>query len=189
MTVLEFPFAFWQWGRKTRTIPSLENLTDEAMFDYLQMVAGSDYFAKDKQSSPFYVQAVKELGYYGYDTEPFKGLLSIKNADDYMKRIMLPTTQEFKFDSYLCNDINAFLEKTENRMMFIYGLWDPWSSVMPQAPVVNEQLKAKGEGRQSMVLYINTQEQGHRARILNLPAADMTQAIITLGGWLGISAR
>lgn len=189
MTVLEFPFAFWQWGRKTRSIPSLENLTDEAMFDYLQMVAGSDYFAKDKQSSPFYVQAVKELGYYGYDTEPFKGLLSIKNADDYMKRIMLPTTQEFKFDSYLCNDINAFLEKTGNRMMFIYGLWDPWSSVMPQAPVVNEQLKAKGEGRQSMILYINTQEQGHRARILNLPAADMTQAIITLGGWLGISAR
>ncbi len=189
MTVLEFPFAFWQWGRKTKDIPSLENISDEAMFDYLQLVAGSDYFAKDKQSSPFYVQAVKELGYYGYDTEPFKGLLSINDASQYMRRIMLPTTQEFEFDSYLCNDINAFLERTDNRMMFIYGLCDPWSSVMPQAPVENEKLKAKGEGRRSMILYVNTKEQGHRARILNLPEADMTQAIITLAGWLGMKAE
>ncbi len=184
MTVLEFPFAFWQWGRNTADIPAADTLSDQAMFDYVQEVAGSDYFAKEKQTSPFYVQAAKELGYYGYDVEPLKDLLTIKSAAGYLNRIMMPTSQRFEFDPYLCNDINEFLGKCGNRMMFIYGERDPWSSVMPVAPVENEKLKAEGRGRSTMILYINTKEYGHRARIANLPDNRREEAVQTLKSWL-----
>lgn len=181
--VLEFPFAFWQWGYSTDIVPDPNTATDKEMFDFLVKTSGPDYFAEGGASAPFFVQAAKELGYYGYDTKPFKGLLTIKDAEGYLTKLFVPQSQTFKFDKYLYKDIKKFLATTDSKMMFIYGEFDPWSAVMPEAPVKNEALKAKGKGRQTMHLFI---EPGgsHRARINTLPEDMKQEAIKILKEWL-----
>ena len=181
--VLEFPFAFWQWGYSTDIVPDPKTATDKQMFDFLVKTSGPDYFAEGGSSAPFFVQAAKELGYYGYDTKPFKGLLTIKDAEGYLTKLFVPQSQTFTFDKYLYKDIKKFLETTDSKMMFIYGEFDPWSAVMPVAPVKNEALKAKGKGRQTMHLFV---EPGgsHRARINTLPEEMKKEAIAILKEWL-----
>ncbi len=181
--VLEFPFAFWQWGYDTAIVPDPKSASDKEMFDFLVKTSGPDYFAEGGSSAPFFVQAAKELGYYGYDTKPFKGLLTIEDAEGYLHKIFVPQSQEFKFDKYLYKDIKKFLAKTDSKMMFIYGEFDPWSAVMPEAPVKNNALKAKGKGRENIYLFV---EPGgsHRARINTLPEEMRNEAISVLKRWL-----
>ena len=181
--VLEFPFAFWQWGYKTSIVPDPKKATDQEMFDFLVKTSGPDYFAEGGTTAPFFVQAAKELGYYGYDTKAFKGLLTIKDAEGYLNKLFVPQSQKFTFDKYLYKDIKNFLKKTDSKMMFIYGEFDPWSAVMPEAPVKNEALKAKGKGRETMHLFV---EPGgsHKARINTLPEDMKKEAISILEKWL-----
>lgn len=181
--VLEFPFAFWQWGYSTDIVPNPATATDKEMFDFLVKTSGPDYFAEGGASAPFFVQAAKELGYYGYDAKPFKGLLTIKDAEGYLNKLFVPQSQKFVFDKYLYKDIKKFLATTDSKMMFIYGEFDPWSAVMPVAPVKNEALKAKGKGRETMYLFV---EPGgsHKARINSLPEEMKQEAIAILKKWL-----
>ena len=166
-------------------IPDPNKASDKQMFEFLLNTSGPDYFAEGDDSAPFFVQAAKELGYYGYDTKPFEGLLTIKDAEGYLNKIFVPQTQQFKFDKYLYKKIKGFLAKTDSKMMFIYGQFDPWSAVMPEAPVKNEELKKKGKGRETMKLYIEPNG-SHRARIGTLPEQMRKEAVNTLKEWLEI---
>lgn len=69
--VLEYSFAFWQRGNNPDNIPDLKS-EDRHLFAHLMKVSSPDYFVKDTPIMPFFVQAAKELGYYGYDTSPFR---------------------------------------------------------------------------------------------------------------------
>ncbi len=171
--VLEFPFAFWQWGRKTSTIPAVSS-SDEEIFNYFVEAVGPDYFQSWDDNAPFFVQAAKELGYYGYDTKPFKKLLKIKSAKDYLRKIFLPGGKKFKFDKSLYKNLTDFIATTDNKMMFIYGEWDPWSAVRPNNP-----------GHSNIKYYV-APGGSHRARILNLPHDMGAEAIATLKEWLEI---
>lgn len=182
-TVLEFPFAFWQWGYKTDIIPDIQKAEDKEMFDFIVKINDPSYFAEGGDTAPFFVQAAKELGYYGYDTKPYKNLLSIRSAKDYLHKIFLPQNREFTFDKYLYKDVKRFLDTTRSKMMFIYGEYDPWSAVMPVAPVKNEKLKSKGKGRQNIYLFIDPQG-SHRSRINTLPTEMQQEAISVLNKWL-----
>lgn len=86
--VLEYSFAFWQWGTPTDEIPTPDS-DAQTVFKHFEKVAGPDYFSISAEPS-FNVQAARELGYYGYDTRPFEGLLKITSADGYLHRIFLP---------------------------------------------------------------------------------------------------
>lgn len=170
--VLEFPFAFWQWGRKTASIPDPSKATDKEMFDFFAMAVGPDYFQKWDANAPFFVQAAKELGYYGYDCKPFKGLLTIKSAKGYLQKIFLPDGRKFKFDPSLSKKITSFVATTDSKMMFIYGQYDPWSSVRPLNP-----------GHENIKYYV-LPEGSHRSRISNMPDAMKKEAMETLTRWL-----
>ena len=100
------PIAVWQWGYKTDIVPNPKTATDKEMFDFLIKTSGPDYFAEGGTTAPFFVQAAKELGYYGYDTKPFKGLLSIEDAKGYLNQLFVPQSQKFVFDKYL-TDLNT----------------------------------------------------------------------------------
>ncbi len=181
--VLEFPFAFWQWGLKSSTIPNPKEATDEEMFDFLCAVSGPDYFAEGGDSAPFFVQAAMELGYYGYDAKPFRKLLTIKNTKGYLNRVFVPQSRKFVFDKYLYRKLTTFLDTTSNKMMFVYGEFDPWSAVMPVAAVKNEKLKKKGKGRENMVLFIEPAG-SHRTRIGSLPKEERERAVKLLKEWM-----
>ena len=47
---------------------------------HLLAISDPSYFTTDSTNASFFVQAARELGYYGYDTRPFKKYLSINPA-------------------------------------------------------------------------------------------------------------
>ncbi|MDR2791643.1 MAG: aminopeptidase [Tannerellaceae bacterium] len=127
--LLEYPFAFWQWGKQAEGIPA-RSADDETVFNHLMNVVGADYFAADTAMIPFFVQAATEMGYYGYDTEGLTGL-SIPHAEGYLPRVMLPDSiaDGLNFSAAAMYDtVYRFLENNDPRMILVYGEVDPWSA-------------------------------------------------------------
>lgn len=170
-TVLEFPFAFWQWGRSVESLPAC-TASDKELLSYLVEAAGPDYFECENPHAPFFVMAAKELGYYGYDTKPLKGLLTIKDAEDYIYKIFLPEDFNYKFDKTLSKKMQKFLKTNECNMLFIYGEYDPWSAV-------------RAGDRHSATNHIFIDSQGsHRSRIRTFDEPERNEIISILSGWL-----
>lgn len=126
-TVLEYPFALWQWGVSTSTIPRLKS-SPEVLFHHLTMICDPGYFAKNQFSDPFYVQAARELGYFGYDAAPLKKWLKTESSKGYFNRIFLPEGVNVSFDATLYNKLYSFLKENDPKMIFIYGETDPWTA-------------------------------------------------------------
>lgn len=174
LCLLEFPFAFWQWGYPTTEIPSVKS-SDQEIFNYMMKIASPDYFEKWSTTAPFFVQAAKELGYYGYDMTPFKKYqkyFDLKTTEDYLHRTVLPQGIRFEFDDYLYKKLTDFISSTDARMVFIYGQFDPWSAVMPDDP-----------GKENIKFFIEPWG-SHRARIGTFDEETQNEIKSILSGWL-----
>lgn len=174
--VLEYSFSLWQWGTMVDKIPDANAGTDE-LFKHLMIVASPSYFAIEdiKPTQPFFVQAARELGYYGYDTKPFSEYLSIKNAKGYLSRIFLPEGVHIRFSPKKAKKVNRFVHKSNEKILFIYGQFDPWSATAFTVPDKPNYLKIVKPGG------------SHSTRIGNLPADQKTLVLQTLGNWLGLN--
>jgi len=170
--VLEYPFAFWQWGTSIERIPELTSET-ETLFRHLVNISEPDYFAQDQGFESFFVQAARELGYYGYDTEPFQGYLSIESSEGYLNSIMLPEGLSFEFDDTLYKKGYNYLKENDPKMICIYGGRDPWSAT--RVPDF--------EGKKNLQIYIQPKGD-HLARISNMPKKMKKKILSQLNEWL-----
>lgn len=178
MCVLEYSYAMWQWGTDVHTIPSL-NVSDDKLFEHLVKVSSPDYFRPDPYFLSFFVQAARELGYYGYDEAPLRPLLSIKTSEGYLHRLMLPKAlQGIKFDPTLYRRTVKFLRANDPKMIYIYGENDPWS-----ASGVCTWLDFSK--KQNMHLFVDPAG-SHRARIATLPATEREACIRLLKTWMEV---
>lgn len=174
LCVLEYPFSMWQWGTAVSVIPALD-APHEELLDHLIATVSPDYFAVNDEPS-FFVQAQRELGYYGYDTAPFEGLLSIRGARGYLPRILLPDdARRIRFSDGLSRKIAAFYRANDPKVICIYGENDPWSAAMLDPTLF--------EGKQNMKLVV---EPGgsHRARIKTQTEEVQSQIWKTIEGWI-----
>ena len=170
--VLEYSFAFWQWGTPASQIPA-NSATTEVLFKHLTEISGPDYFATGQPTQAFFIQAARELGYYGYDIEPFKDLLFIRTSKDYLQRIMLPEGITIQFQPELYKKLTNFIATSDPRLIFVYGEYDPWTSVGI----------TKLDGKKNM--FVAIQPKGsHRARINTLPDSLRDKVIQTIKLWL-----
>lgn len=173
--VLEFSFAFWQWGKGIGTIPAADAPADEVIAYWISC-AGPDYFAEEGANSSFFVQAAKELGYYPYDPKPFRGLLKLKTTKDYLRRIFIPgELRHVKFDKTLYRKMTKYLRENDPQMLLVYGETDPWTA--PGAKWVADLKK------ENMKVYIQPGG-SHRSRIATLPDSMRNDAVETLRRWL-----
>lgn len=173
LCVLEYSFALWQWGTPITDIPD-SSATDDVLFAHFLAISEPSYFEKEGANTSFFVQAARELGYYGYDTAPFKQYLSIPSAKGYLHRLMVPEELgRMKFDKHLSKKVAKFLRKNDPKMIFIYGENDPWT--------------AAGvtwlEGKQQMRVFVQPGG-SHLARIGTLPQPMQTEALTLLKQWL-----
>lgn len=172
--VLEYPFSMWQWGTAVSTIPQTD-ATDKELFDNLILTVEPGYFSITDEPS-FFVQAARELGYYGYDIKPFEGMLAIDNPKGYLRKAFLPKdAQKIKFSTTLSNKIIDYLKSQDPKMLFIYGEIDPWSAAMPDPKLF--------EGKKNMKLIIEPRG-SHKARINTLPEPVKERTWATLAEWL-----
>lgn len=174
-TVLEFPFALWQWGKSTDQIPSETASLDEC-FTYLMTVPGPSYFSISGMENikSFFVQAARELGYYGYDIKPFKKYLSIKSSKNYLSKIFLPEDLKIKYDNTTAKRVKRFIKTTDSDILFIYGEYDPWSASGFKVQEKSNLLKIVKPGG------------SHSTRINNLPPDQKKQVKEKLEEWLAI---
>jgi len=175
LSVLEYPFAHWQYGTTIDKIPAL-TASDEELFSQFIAVSSPRYFQDYSTIESFYVQAERELGYYGYDIEPFVAYLTIKNPQGYLKKLVVPKDADVIFDKTLYNKVCAYLEKEDPRMVFIYGEYDPWSAT---AADVSVNMKNK---QNVIVAYVP--QGNHSANIRKLPKELQRRIIDTITKWL-----
>ena len=172
--VLEYPFALWQWGSDRTLMPSADAGT-QRLFDHLMKVSGPDYFADNQPNVSFFVQAARELGYYGYDTRPFKKYLTIKSSKNYLDHLMLPVELVGKIDyrPESSRKVYDFLKENDPKMIFIYGEADPWtaSRVPDFKGKVNQQIYIQPEG-------------SHAARIQTMPEEMKEHIMAQIYAWL-----
>lgn len=172
-SVLEYSFALWQWGTPISYIPAT-TASDDEIFSHLLAISEPGYFTADSPNASFFVQAARELGYYGYDVQPFKQYLSIQSSEGYLHRLMLPEElKDMPFDKTLSKKITKFLKKQDPKMIFIYGQNDPWTA----AGVT--WLKNKKN------IHVFIQPNGsHLARISTLPEAEKAKVMELINEWL-----
>lgn len=172
-SVLEYSFALWQWGTSTNSIPAT-TASDNDIFSHLLAISEPGYFTADSPNASFFVQAARELGYYGYDVQPFKQYLSIRSSEGYLHRLMLPEElKDMPFDKTLSKKITKFLKKQDPKMIFIYGQNDPWTA----AGVT--WLKNKKN------IHVFIQPNGsHLARINTLPEKEKKEVMELIKQWL-----
>ncbi len=126
-SILEYSFAYWQWGRDDCSKIPDSTSTDEEIFDHFLTNGGAEYFSdRDiKGFYPFFYQAYKDYGYYAYDTEPFKEYL--KYADGQTE-FFIPEGVTLTFNPEPMKDMNDWVENEGNNFIFIYGENDPWTA-------------------------------------------------------------
>ena len=176
MIVLEYPFAFWQWGFiSCEDIPE-EDSADSTILKHLLAISPEDYFADEgiRGMWPFFYQALTQIGYYDYDTTGLGKHLDHITSLDFSKFAPEGTHPEYR-KKYM-RRVNRHLTKKGDNMIFIYGEYDPWSSTgfTPDNEKTNALRIVKPGG-------------SHNTRIRNLPPEQQQQVIDSLGKWLGVT--
>lgn len=172
-SVLEFSFSFWQWGHSVKEIPAL-NASDKAIFDYFQQVSSCSYFdiESGKANMPFFVQAQRQLGYYAYDTKPFRKVIETKDMSGYIERLFLEKDQVFPYNPAMSNETDRYLKTSATKVLLIYGGIDPWSA------------SAATGGKNPGVVKLVQPGGSHKTRISTMPEPMKKQAIDTLKAWM-----
>lgn len=169
-TVLEFPFSFWQYTEADcESIPGPES-SDDAVLERLVEVVIPGWLSDKGLDSPPMWQFCTELGFYGYDEEPFGDLLAEK---DYPLCFYAPDWSPGDYDPEVMQELDSWLKTEANKVMSIYGRVDPWSA--PAIPV----------GEKEQVQFWK-RDGNHFTFIRNLSAADQAYARKTLAKWLEI---
>jgi hypothetical protein len=172
--VLEYPFAFWQWGGDCAAIPD-ESATLEEALAYFLDVAGINLFSDELIDFYYahYYQAATEMGYYGYQTSRFKSLLKALPTDRNASAILFPKPLKTRFDGTLLKDLHQWLKKNGNRIAYIYGANDTWT-----ASAVHPSKKVDAE------LFIMPEKSHGDARIKNMKEAERGRLLAALERWL-----
>jgi hypothetical protein len=163
-SVLEYSFAFWQWGRDCSTIPA-DTVSPRQLFDHLVSVSGPDYFSKEgiEPIKAFFVQAVKEFGYYGYDTEPFQNYLDIETAEGYLYDVFLSDFEPFEFSDATSRYIEKAIMKDGENLIMIYGENDPWTA------------GALKDNSKTEAVWFVKPDGSHRTRVNNMSYAQQAE--------------
>jgi hypothetical protein len=173
-TVLEYLFAFWQYGDgDTSKIPAVE-ATPGVLFQHLAEVSGFDYYSPTiiAYYEPFYYQAYSELGYTPYVYDHLGDLLVAVKSPTY--RVFAPAGVSMSFDPGAMIDVNSWLQNSGNNIIYIYGANDPYTVAAPEL-----------SGGATNALRIIQPGANHGVRIADL--SERSRVVQTLGEWLGIS--
>lgn len=173
LAILEFPFAFWQWGHSSADIPILANSSVKEAYAYLTKVSSLNFFddSSIQKLYPFYYAALTETGMYEYNIKPFKRFLDDKENITF--EFAYPKDAPKKeFNRVQLEEINRWLQTEAERMLFIYGATDPWSATAVELKKNNKCYK-----------YIMA-DKDHSCRIKDFDMITREDLIDTLNEWL-----
>jgi len=170
--VLEYSFAFWQWGYVPVSKIPRRSARPQEFVEHMNRVAGFDYFSDEAiiEQRPFFYQALTEMGYYGYDLGEFEEY--IQHVDNPVFTFTIPEEIETPFESSLSLEVEKYLSSEAERFIYIYGENDPWSaSAVSNTGDTESKIFIKKGG-------------SHRTRINNMPEEQKKEVYQTLDRYL-----
>ena len=174
--VLEYPFSFWQWGSDCSKIPAADSPVD-TLLEHFLAVSDITFFADGamKAYASHYFQSAQEFGYYGYETDELKGLLKTFTPGTRPSAVFTPNKEAVPFQAELLKDVQKWLKKDANQMIYIYGANDTWSAsaVQPRKSIDSEWFFMEGKSHGD-------------ARIKNLTAEEHARLVAAMERWLGM---
>lgn len=129
--LLEYPFAFYQNCFDCKLIPDT-TATTAAIIEEVVSVVSPKFFSEAFRSKlePSFYMFYNELGYYEYDLRRFKQWLSSGN---YPNNIFAPQNVVPNFDTTYLASLNTFITSpTTEKIIFVYGEFDPYTSASPK---------------------------------------------------------
>jgi hypothetical protein len=171
--VVEYLFAFWQYGDGDASKIPAADAAPETLFNHLEDISGFSYYAQTYISyyEPFFYQAFVELGYTPYVFDHLQDMLAAVPSPTY--RVFAPAGVALNFDAGAMIDVNSWLQGSGNNIIYIYGANDPYTSA---AVELNGQTNA---------LRVIQPHANHGVKIVDL--TDRERVMQTLGEWLGIA--
>lgn len=173
-TILEYSFAFWQWGIPLDSIPT-GNATPEEIYSHLIDVVGYGFFEEKAVDDlqPYFWAALTQQGIYGYETAPFKQYLNTEEI--YKFEWAFPDGINKEFDPVPMQEIQIFLDNSAEDMLFIYGEYDAWSAT---AVELN-----KDASKRDVYKFVNPQG-SHTTRINSFSPESQKEIYDIIDGWL-----
>ncbi|ASU83727.1 hypothetical protein CDO52_13875 [Nocardiopsis gilva YIM 90087] len=178
MLVLDTPWAFWQYQPESRCaeVPATDAGTDE-IAAFLDDVAGFEFYS-DQGTEPFityYFQAATQLGSPTVPTGHLDDLLRYPDqfgGDTYVPDdIPMP-----RFDRRAMPDIDHWVYKSGERMLFVDGEFDPWGA---------ESFRVRSSRRDTMRFV--APKANHGANIAKLGNQDRAAATSAVRRWAGVT--
>lgn len=159
--VLEFPYSFFQWGSLSIDSIPREMLSPYKMMRPMMKLGLVSFYFKPNMDKliPFMVQAYRELGYYDYDMDLLgNDLRKVKNSSNIA---FLPEELRFEYDTEIMNKVYDYIHNHGNRMIFIYGELDPWSStsVNPDSRTDAIKMVLSGGAHSTRIRHFSEEEQ------------------------------
>jgi pimeloyl-ACP methyl ester carboxylesterase len=129
--VLEYPYAFWQYGTKPSDVPAADAPV-EKLVEHYNRVNTLHYYSDQgkKQFEPFLYEAFSEIGYYNYDITDFKAYL--KALKDPSNLVICPDGAKIVYNPATMAFVYHFLQYQANHVIYIYGDLDAWSATQMQ---------------------------------------------------------
>lgn len=171
-TIMDMHVAILARG-EVKKIPDYKVCPLDTTFAFLIKYGAPEGFTSSYDNMPYYVQAARELGHYALDITQYKGLKALKSTKDYLRKTALPEPFEYAYDPSMRKMVLDFLNHKAEKMLFIYGEYDPWTAVGIKDLVHNP----------NVYVFINPGN-CHRSKIRNFPEEQKNKIIAVLSNWL-----
>ena len=174
-SVFEFAFGWWQYQKPDITKIPLPGATAEELYKPFEGTV--DFFTVEGRDrvKPFNYQAYTQIGFYDYDTRPFKDLLiAVKNDFESNKPFFYDRTWSDPYDPEPLRKVSDWLTNEAENVIYIYGEFDPWSAtgIWPSGKTNSFRMTEKGGN--------------HGARITRFYGEDRERILTALEEWLDV---
>ena len=174
--ILEYPFAFWQWGRSCDSIPT-NNSLDSYLGELLKTSNISSFADADIENYGSHYYQAQETGYYSYNIEPLRKY--IKEFTSNPSAIFPPkVAKPNAFKEELYRNFKQWVDTKGNNILYIYGGIDTWSAARV---LVSDQVNSKS--------FLIPGANHRSARIKNFPEAMNAEFIGKIKEWTGLEAK
>ncbi|WP_030614035.1 S28 family serine protease [Streptomyces sclerotialus] len=176
--VTDLVFGFWQYQPADTACAKVPEptATTDALWNWMDEVGGFASYTDQGMEPylPYYYQAGTQLGEPGYSYPNVADLLRYPGINN--SRTFVPRDIPMSFDKKAMPDVDRWVRHHAERMMFVNGQYDPWSS---------EHFRV-GKGAKDSYVF-SVPGGNHGSNIAKLKEADRTKATARLLKWAGVA--
>ncbi|MEU9563880.1 S28 family serine protease [Streptomyces sp. NPDC048161] len=176
--VMDYVWAFWQYSLLSDcgTIPAdAASAPDQAIWDSVDAISGFSTYTDQglEKYTPYYYQAGTQLGSPDI-RQPWLGGLSRYGYQP--PRTFVPRSIPMKFQPSVMRDVDTWVKRHADRMLYVYGENDPWGA---------ERFRLGAGSRDSYVMTVPGGN--HGAAVAGLAEDDRAKATAAILRWAGVA--